>query len=330
MTTERRLRAWVRLSLCRSVGARTWNHWLIEIEAAGLTLEDFLDLAEYEARPFLANWPQIAHALRHETPPSFVLDQIHARLDREKTRLVPINDPHYPARLLTDLGLDAPTFLCVSGRLNHLHAPTMAMVGTRSPSPLGEASARAYANALAHRGVHIISGQARGIDVAAHEGALSGGGSTTLVLPCGFFSFEMSPHLRQLATPDNTLILSQFPPDAPTTRYSPTVRNTIVAALADGLIVAETRLMGGPSYTFREARHMQKPLWTVIYPEPVPPSASGNHSLLSAGAEPLEPGEAGAEKCVSGVVHRLREAHARRPAPTPWPPRDNPGQGELF
>jgi len=330
MTAERRLRAWLRLSLCRSIGARTWNHWLIEIEGAGLTIEDFLDLPEYEARPFLANWPQIAHALRQETPPSSALDHIQARLDREKTRLVPINDPHYPGRLLTDLGLDAPTFLCVSGRLSHLHAPTMAMVGTRSPSPLGEASARAYAGALARRGIHIVSGQARGIDTAAHEGALAGGGSTTLVLPCGFFSFTMPPHLRRLATHDNTLILSQFPPDAPTSRYSPTVRNTIIAALADGLVVAEARLKGGPAYAFREARHMHKPLWTVIYPEPAPASASGNHSLLSAGAEPLEPGEAGAENCVAAMVRGLREAHAGRPEPTRWPPRENPNQGELF
>jgi len=333
MTTHRQLRAWIRLSLCRSVGAKTWNHWLVELETSGVTIEDFFDLPEHQARPFLNTWPDVAHALRHHAPSDDFLDGIEARMERDNIRLIGIGDPHYPARLLNDLGFDAPTFLYVIGRLTHLRSPTVAMVGTRSPSPLGLESARAYAGALAGEGVHIVSGQARGIDLASHGGALTGRGSTTLVLPCGIFAFELAPSLRPLVTRENTLILSQFPPDARITaqrRDLPVRRNATIAALADGLIVVESRLVGGPSHAFREARRLRKPLWTVIYPEPVPPSAAGNHSLLSAGAEPLEPGEAGAQRRVAGIVHRLHAAHSKRSPSAPWPPSESPSQQDLF
>jgi DNA processing protein len=303
---------------------------LAELDAGGLTLEGFFDLPEYQARRFLNNQPTIARSLRRDAASADLLDQIAGQLERERIRLIAINDSNYPERLLNDLGFDAPTFLYVCGRLGHLRSPTVAMVGTRSPSPQGLESARAYADALAREGIHIVSGHARGIDVASHEGALAAGGSTTLVLPCGIFAFQSAPTLRPLMTHDNALILSQFPPNAATTRYSPPHRNTTMAGLADGVIVVETRLTGGPSYTFREARRLRKPLWTILYPEPVPPSASGNHSLLSAGAEALEPGEAGAERCAGDVAQCLRAVHAHRPTFAVWPPPESPGQEELF
>ncbi len=206
----------------------------------------------------------------------------------------------------------------------------MAMVGTRSPSPAGIESARAYARALAERGIHIVSGHARGIDVAAHEGALRGGGSTTLVLPCGIFAFELAPQLQELTNEENLLVLSQFHPEAAVTSELPVFRNTIIASLGDGLLVVECRLTGGSAYAFREARRLRKPLWSVIYPQPVPPSAAGNHSLLFAGAQRLEPGEEGSRQCVEAIVERLHRARAEHPAAGKWPPREGVGQEDLF
>jgi DNA processing protein len=331
MTAHRRLRAWIRLSLDRSVGAAVWNRWLVELEAAGLCLEEFFDLPEYRARPFLSNQPIVARALHREAPSRDSLDHIVARLEREHVRLIAISDSNYPERLLNRLGYDAPTFLYARGRLGRWRSPTVAMIGTRRPSPQGIESARAYAGALAREGVHVVSGHARGIDVASHEGALGAGGSTTLVLPRGILAFQPAPALRGLITRDNTLIVSQFAPEAAVGPDLPILRNTTLAALSDGLILVESGLRGGASYAFREARRLREPLWTVIYPEPVPPSAAGNHSLLSAGAEPLEPGLAGAERCAAEIAKRLRAARAHRPASAAaWPPRDRSGQQELF
>lgn len=295
-----------------------------------MAIEDFFDLPEHQARRFLSTWPTIARALKHNIPSDDLLDQMVERLERDNVRLVGVNDPHYPARLLGDLGFDAPTFLYVLGRLGHLRSPTIAMVGTLDPSPQGLESAHAYASALALEGVHVVSGHARGVDVASHEGALAAGGSTTLVLPRGIFTFQLAPSLGHLVTHDNTLILSQFAPEAAARANLPILRNTTIAALADGLIVVESGLVGGSSYAFREARRLQKPLWTIIYPDPVPPSAAGNHSLLSAGAEPLESGREGAERCIVRIMRRLRAAHSHRRASAAWPPCDLSGQEDLF
>jgi DNA processing protein len=330
MTAHRQLRAHIRLSLCPSPGSETWNRWLTELEAAAMSLEDFFDLPEYQARRFLNHQPAIARALRQHPVSSDGLDHLVGRMEREHVRLIAINDPLYPERLLSELGFEAPTCLYVRGRLRHLRSPTVAMVGALDPSPQGLESAHAYAGALAREGIHVVSGHARGIDVASHEGALRAGGSTTLVLPCGIFAFDLAALLQPLATHDNTLILSQFAPEAAPDQGRPILRNTTIAALADGLIVVESGLLGGSSYAFRAARRRRKPLWTVVYPEPVPPSAAGNRSLLSAGAEPLEPGAAGAERCAADVARRLRAVHSHRAPSAGWPPPGSLGQGELF
>jgi len=330
MTTHRQLRAWVRLSLCRSVGPRTWNQWLVELQQVGLTLEDFFDLPDYEARRLLTNHPQIAHALRHVAPSQYKLDEIMKRLACDKIRLVPITDLHYPVRLLHDLAFDAPPFLYVIGNLVHLRSPTIALVGTRYPSPQGQETAHAYGAALARRGIHVVSGHARGIDTAAHQGALVAGGSTTLVLPCGIFAFRLSPSLERLATTKNILVLSQFSPDATVGREMPVLRNTTIASLADGLVVIESRLRGGSAHAFRQARHLRKPLWTVIYRDPIPLSASGNHSLIAAGAQAIRSGELGAEQCAGAMADGLRHSRRHRLPRPAWPPPTSPGQCELF
>jgi len=329
MTPLRQQQAWIRLSLVRSVGPN-WNRWLAELAAEGLTLEAFLELPEHEARRHLHNWPAIARAWRQEAPAPQRIEAIQARLSDERLRLLPISDPLYPGRLLADLGFEAPTFLYAAGRLGHLRGPTVALIGTREPSPEGLATARAYAAALARAGVHVVSGHARGIDVAAHEGALAAGGSTSLVLYHGLFRFQPAAPLRDFLTSENALILSQFAPEDPGRIDRPVRRNATIAALADGLIVIESGLVSGTSYAFRDARRMRKPLWSVIYAEPAPESAAGNRSLLSAGARPLEPGETGAQRCATAIVAQLRESRQVRPLSAAWPPVAHPGQQDLF
>jgi len=232
--------------------------------------------------------------------------------------------------LLRDLAFDAPVFLYITGNLGHFRSPTVALVGTKTPSPQGLETAHAYGAALARRGIHVVSGHARGIDTAAHRGALVAGGSTTLVLPCGIITFQLSPNLERFVTAKNTVILSQFAPDAAFGPDLAVLRNATIASLADGLVVVESRLRGGSAHAFRHARHLRKPLWTVIYPDPIPSSASGNHSLIAAGARAIEPGEAGAEQCADAMAEQLRHTRSHAASHPAWPPPASPGQGELF
>jgi DNA processing protein len=329
MSSTRQIKAWIRLSLTRALG-RNWNLWLAELAAENLALEDFLELPEHQARRYLQNWPSVARALRLDASPPGRVDEVLERIEREGIRLIAITDAHYPACLLADLAFDAPTFLYVKGHLTHLRAPTIALVGTRRSSTAGLETARAYAAALVREGVHIVSGDARGVDLASHEGALAAGGTTAIVASTGIFVFMPAPSLGHSMTPQNTLLISQFSPDAHGNNYQPVRRDPTIASLADGLIVVESGLKSGTAYEFRAARRFHKPVWSVIYPEPVPDSASGNHSLLAAGALPLEPGPAGAERSAAAIVQRLRESRAAHPRDVKWPPSEHPGQMDLF
>ncbi len=91
--------------------------------------------------------------------------------------------PRYPQALREIF--DPPVVLFARGRVELLGSLALAMVGTRRPTPYGVAVAERLAGDLAHAGLTIVSGMARGIDTAAHKGALAAGGDTVAVLGCG-------------------------------------------------------------------------------------------------------------------------------------------------
>src|SRR5438132_9337704 len=97
--------------------------------------------------------------------------------------LVTMGDPRYP-QLLREI-FDPPILLYARGRVELLQSLALAVVGTRRPTPYGLAVAERVSADLAHAGLTIVSGMARGIDTAAHKGTLSVGGDTVAVLGCG-------------------------------------------------------------------------------------------------------------------------------------------------
>src|SRR5580698_8061501 len=97
--------------------------------------------------------------------------------------LVTMGDARYPAAL-RDI-FDPPILLFVRGRVELLQSLAVAVVGTRRPTPYGLAVAERLASDLAHAGLTIVSGMARGVDTAAHRGTLAVGGDTVAVLGCG-------------------------------------------------------------------------------------------------------------------------------------------------
>ena len=103
------------------------------------------------------------------------------RLQATGAQLVPVTDPAYPDKLRGIL--DPPTVLFCRGDLELLSAVTVAVVGTRKPTPYGMAVAEKLAGDLAGLGVGVISGMARGIDTAAHRGTLLAGGKTMILPP---------------------------------------------------------------------------------------------------------------------------------------------------
>jgi len=179
--------------------------------------------------------------------------------------------------------LPYPVALWVRGTLPP-QGPRLAIVGSREASARGKARTRAWARALTEAGVAVVSGLARGIDGAAHAGALEGG-ATWGVMGSGL-DHPYPPEHRALM--DRMVaagggVITPFPPEAPPLKWHFPRRNWLLAAWTDGVLVTEARLKSGSLVTARLALDLGKELW-VCPGSPEDPSAEGPNLLLREGA----------------------------------------------
>lgn len=167
--------------------------------------------------------------------------QLLAHLARLGARaLTHDDDARYPHRLRA-LGHDAPPIVYALGRVERLQEPAVAIVGTRHATAPGLRAARRLARAAAAGGATVVSGLARGVDAAAHEGALDGRpGATIAVLGTGLDVAYPADHrtLQDRIAADG-LLLSELPPGLRATRGSFPERNRLIAALAPVTAVVE-------------------------------------------------------------------------------------------
>lgn len=195
-------------------------------------------------------------------------------------QIMGVGGPHELGRLL-----NAPSPpLCAYLRGNrHLlaHRPTIAIIGTREPSDRGRERAGQLASQLAEAGCLIVSGGASGIDMAAHEGALVGGGETLAVLGNPIYPTQDERPLR-IRGQNKISTLTVFGPWVKVSKALFVVRNQYVAALADALVVIEGKLDSGTLHTARYAKQMNIPVWAVPG-DPDNPLAGAANLLLSEG-----------------------------------------------
>jgi len=191
-------------------------------------------------------------------------------------------DPHYPALLGA---ISSAPALFVRGELHADDALAVAIVGSRRATPYGIAAAEQLASDLAARGVTIVSGLARGIDTAAHRGALAAGGRTLAVLGCGVdvvYPPENGPLVRAIES--HGAILSQFPPGMPALAGHFPARNRTLAGLALGVVVVEAAERSGALITAGFAGDLGRETFAV--PGRITSSTSvGANRLIQDGAK---------------------------------------------
>ncbi len=223
-------------------------------------------------------------------------------------------DERYPPQLVLDPS--APPVLFVRGDLSVLDARRVGIVGTRNSTRRGDETAARFGRELAEQGVVVVSGLARGIDGAAHRGVLAADGAPPVGVVANGLDRPYPQRHRELwaRVGEAGLLLSEWPPGVAPDGYRFPLRNRILAALSEVLVVVESRERGGSLITAREAAQRGVPVFAV--PGAVQNRASaGTNELLRDGAAPaLDPGDVLLEL---GLDHRRAGASRFDPRPLP-------------
>ena len=217
-------------------------------------------------------------------------------------------DEDYP-ELLRQI-YDPPIVLYVKGGLTAKDKNSIALVGSRQTTHYGLEVARKLAYQLAYVGVTVVSGGARGIDTAAHQGALNAKGRTVAVLGTGInlvFPPENADLYGRIAA--NGAVMTQFPFNRPADKQSFPIRNRIVAGMTLGTVVVEANLTSGALITANFATDYGRQVFAV--PGRIDsPRSKGCHELIKTGAKLCE----GAEDILSEFEY-LFPATNRPPGP---------------
>ena len=215
-------------------------------------------------------------------PDDEAADRWAAAVERSGIRLVTAFEEEYSA-ILREIA-DPPFVLFAVGRLEKLRLPAVAVVGSRNATRYGRDVAARLARDLSLAGVTVVSGFARGVDVAAHEAAREGPGGTIAVLGCGLDVGYPREHDRLKEAMGSTdLLLSEFPPGAEPRPQNFPVRNRVIAGLSSGVVVVEASRRSGSLITARLAADSGRDVFAVpgsVFSE----TSFGTHELLRDGA----------------------------------------------
>ena len=253
----------------------------------------------------------VGRAVVHELQRFDRWPEVAAQLDRLQTiggRLMTWQDADYPERLRQIY--DPPLFLFICGELTGADGLSVAVVGSRAASGYGLEMARMLTEGLARYGLTVVSGLARGIDAAAHTGALGAGGRTIAVLGNGIDVVYPSEHHRlHMRIAQNGAVISELPLGTqPEPEHFPS-RNRIISGLSLGAVVVEATARSGSLITAEYAVEQGREVFAV--PGPVGARRRGAHHLIRQGAALIE----SAEDIIREIAPQLRADPPHRPAP---------------
>lgn len=290
------LQAWLRLSLTHGIGSAAARKLLAHFGSPQAVFD-----APVTATQACVSLAQAAQ-LRHQ-PEAFeqALEATWAWLQASSKHtahaLIALGDSRYPEGLLHTA--DPPLLLYVLGPSAWLSSSpvlldwqrSLAIVGSRNPTPQGQENAHQFAKHLADQGWSIVSGMALGVDAAAHAGALAsshGAIATVAVVGTGLDRVYPRQH-KQLAhqIAHQGLVISEFPLGTPPISANFPKRNRLISALSRGTLVVEAALASGSLITARTASEQGREVFAI--PGSIhAPQSKGCHALIRQGAKLVE------------------------------------------
>jgi len=284
----------LRMSLVRGLGLRSSNALIRQFKTPEAVLDAGLPQLEAHGIP-----PEVADDLLSQKSAE------RAELEWKKAenlgiRILDILHPEYPP-LLREI-FDPPVVLYIKGRGWDPEQPQVAIVGTRRPTGYGLNCAERVAEDLSSRGLAITSGLARGIDSAAHRGALRGG-ATYAVFGCGLDTIYPREN-RKLAemVEEKGAIIAEFPLGTPPSPENFPIRNRIIAGMSLGVIVVEAAEYSGSLITARLAIDGNREVF-AIPGNITSPNSFGPHVLIRQGAKLV----ASWQDVIEELPHPIRE-----------------------
>lgn len=280
MPDERTLTAWLRLESVPGLGPAN----LHELLAAFGDVNVILAAHSRQLAPLVGE--RLAQAITQSaTDPASqaLIESTLLWLKQPGNHFLPCTCAQYPPQL-RELP-DAPAWLYVKGDPAWLQRPMLAVVGSRHATPQGLRDAAAFAQALSEAGLTIISGLALGVDTAAHEGGLSGLGSSVAVVGTGLDRVYPARN-RTLAhrLAERGAIVSEFPLGTPPKAGHFPRRNRLISGLSSGVLVIEAALESGSLITARLAAEQGRDVFAL--PGSIhSPLSKGCHRLIKEGAK---------------------------------------------
>jgi DNA processing protein len=269
---------WLRLRSVPGVGNLIFRRL---VERFGEPQQVF-QAADQDLRGVEGLTPRLVAGIRQQAKENSFSDREMENARRMGCHIVTQKDARYPALLLQIP--DPPPYLYVYGETAAFPV-CVAMVGSRHATSYGLSITRRLSNDLARQGITVVSGLARGIDTAAHEGALQGGGTTVAVLGSGLATIyppENKALGRRIAA--QGAVVSEFPLEAGPDPHHFPQRNRIISGMCLGTVVVEATQRSGSLITARLALEQNREIFAV--PGSVNSFKSmGTHTLIKEGAK---------------------------------------------
>jgi DNA processing protein len=271
---------WFSLKSVPGIGNHLFKRLIHRFKSPELVFKASLeDLLQVEGVP-----SRVATAIRNHKISAEIHRELE-RIDQKGIQVVTMADPQYPP-LLREIP-DPPPYLYVYGTLDG-STGNIAVVGSRNPTAYGMTTTRNLCADLAVRGLTIVSGMARGIDTAAHEGALIGKGKTIAVLGSGLDRVYPSENLKLFhRISRNGAVISEFPLLTEPEAHNFPIRNRVISGVSLGTVVVEASRKSGSLITARLAVEQNREVFAV--PGSVQSfKSTGTHTLIKQGAKLVE------------------------------------------
>ncbi|HNU93200.1 MAG TPA: DNA-processing protein DprA [Bacillota bacterium] len=275
------LASWVFWHMCPGIGPRSLRRLLMEFGTAAAAAHAASRSAK---RPDFVS--REAWRIASSVPDAVGAGQSEIELaSRHGARVVALPSREYPP-LLRQI-YDPPAVLYVMGRASLADAPWIAVVGSRSATSYGTGAARYLARQLTAAGAGVVSGMARGVDSAAHRGAIEAGGVTVGVIGAGL-AYQMTPRLQRLAgeVAKSGCVVSPFHMNYPASRGTFPARNRVISGMAHACLVVEAGVRSGALVTSAFATEQNRDVFAV--PGDINrPTSAGTNALIYDGARPV-------------------------------------------